>query len=119
MLDNFDFDKYKLQILAWGLIVVLFSWVTLFYYIGVFFVSKLIFGNMNIYFQGILAGLTGGLWSWGIAKGLVWQQRIEKNYQKYTDSEYSDLLWKYNTRFLLFLGLDVLFIIIIKLTHFY
>jgi hypothetical protein len=46
--------------------------ITVGYYLGV----KALFG-LNIYISGILAGLTGGLWSFGMTKGYDLYQKIK------------------------------------------
>ncbi len=58
--------------------------------------------------QGILAGISGGVWGYGINKAYKRQDEIENNIDKYSDKEYNQLLKKSMRRILMFFGLIIL-----------
>ena len=104
---------------TYGVIVFPLSFLTMFYYAVLFCISNWIFGDMNFYFQGILAGGTGGVWGYFVSRGVEKHKDIVNNVSSYSDKEYLYLLKKRNKVWFSFLVLDILFIIFIKITHLY
>jgi len=114
----YDWKTFQLVTFAWcpwffGAILI-----TLFYYALVFTLSNLLFNGMNFYLQGVLAGLTGGVWGYGINKAYKKQEKIENNIKKFTEQQYNIILRKafYQAIFFIFLVIiEILIIVLLKL----
>jgi hypothetical protein len=85
----------------------------------IFGVSILIFGEMNFYLQGILAGGTGGIWGYFVSLGMKHMNEIQKNKIKFSTKERKSLLKKHNKPMTFFIFLDIVFLLIIKYFHLY
>ena len=104
-LYNYDWKTYQLVVLAWCPWFFGAIFVTIFYYGFFFWLSNLLFGGMNLYIQGILAGISGGVWGYGITHGYRTQNEIESNIDAYSNSKYNDLLKTRLIRTFFFLSL--------------
>ena len=115
----YDWKTMLLICSTWGVIVFPLAFLTMFYYLVFFLISNFLFGGMNIYFQGILAGGTGAVWGYFVPKGIDKQEQIAKEISKYSPQKYYGLLKKRANVGFVFLILDIIFIIGIKVLNLY
>jgi len=115
----YDWRTWNLICLSWGPLFFGAIFVTLFYYAVIFALSDFLFGGMNFYIYGILAGISGGTWSLGMAKASKRQDEIGVNISNYSDEKYKHLhdTWLFIT--LLFIGLSALMCFFIWLLKLY
>lgn len=119
MKTSSNLKTYVLVLFCWGPIFFGAIWVTIFYYGLFFWFSNILFGGLNYYIQGILAGISGGVWSYAINQGYKKQAKIEKEINKYSTSKYNALRKHNMYRTLLFFFLIIVEIIIIFILRLY
>ena len=115
----YDLKSFALISATWGVIVFPLAFLTMFYYLIFYGLSMLIFGGMNFYFQGVLAGGTGAIWGYFVPKGIEKQKEISKNVSKYSPQKYLALLKKRNKVWGSFLLADIALIVFIRVFHLY
>ena len=116
---SYDLKTIALVSSTWAVIVFPLIFLTLFYYLLVFLISNIIFGNLNFYLQGILAGGTGSIWGYFVPIGVNEQMEIGKNLNKYSKQEYISLLKKRNFLWFKYFIIDIIFILIIRFLNLY
>lgn len=115
----YDMNTFLVLSSIFGVIVFPLAFLTMFYYLMIYGISMVIFGEMNFYLNGILAGGTGAIWGYFVSIGFQKMEDINKKKKKYSSQECKYLLKKRNKIMVPFIILDVLVILGIKYFHLY
>jgi len=115
----YDMNTFLVLSSIFGIIVFPLAFLTLFYYLMIYGISMVIFGEMNFYLHGILAGGTGAIWGYFFQIGFQKMDEINKNKKKFSSQECKTLLRRNNRIMVPFIIFDFLFILGIKYFHLY